>query len=30
MGYADDIQAGKLKTKAAITKAKAVIAEVTD
>ena len=29
MGYADDIQAGKLKTKAAIDKARAVIAEVT-
>jgi hypothetical protein len=29
MGFADDIQAGKLKTSAAIAKAKAVIAEVT-
>lgn len=29
MGFADDIQAGKLKTAAAIAKAKAVIAEVT-
>jgi hypothetical protein len=29
MGFADDIQAGKLKTKAAIDKARAVIAEVT-
>jgi len=29
MGFADDIQAGELKTKAAIDKARAVIAEVT-
>lgn len=29
MGFADDVQAGKLKTAAAVDKAKAVIAEVT-
>ncbi len=29
MGFADDIQAGKLKTPEAVAKAKAVIAEVT-